>query len=294
MRETSSLPSSPSLGLTNRLVVYVLWWFVLALLMTPLADADWGGFGGKSLLYRVGLAAWSSHVLILVAVLILSVRSLVVAFQLALLASLLQGYFYMTAAFLWAGDSLGTGWESQIQFTVVLGLTAALTAIVWLLVRVVGKLGLSPEALERSGRSGQLGLREMLYIMASLSALMAVVSLFSFPGVIPVEQVLAKTVLYAGQVGPLTLAPFWLTSYHRIEWRHCLWLVPLTLLYAGLCTWLDDYHVWLPWLSATGTFLGIVFGTTAAIAANAIVQRLLGLTWRQGGCIAPEADSSSV
>lgn len=289
MSEAPSLPISPSMRLTHRLLIYVLWWFVVALVVVPFADPITNSFGGA--LNRWGLAVWSGHVLILVAVLTLSVPSLVVAFQLALLAALLQGYFYMASMAVWSRQSLGNRWDDQLQFAVVLGLTSALSAVGWLLVRMVGKTALSPEAAEGTGRSGQLALRELLYVMASLSAFLAIVSLFSFPGVIPVEQILAATVVYAGQIGPLTLIPFWLAAYDRLQTQRWKWVAPLMLLYAGL--YLGSVNlssIWMPWASVAnswsslaGAFLAIVFGVAGAIVLNVPALHSLEFTWRQGG-----------
>lgn len=289
MSEAPPLPISPPLSLTQRLTAYLVWWLFLAAIVTPLSVHDSPGWGGYTL-YRFGLSAWSAHLLILTAVLTLSVPSLVVAFQLALLAALLQGYLYMVSAALWSGESRGHGWDNQVQFALILGLTAALSAVVWLLVRVVGKMALSPEAAEGTGRSGQLGLRELLYVMASLSAFLAVVSLFSLPGIIPVEQVLSATVWSAGQIGPVTLAPFWLAIYGRFQLRHWLWLVPLTLLYVAVFMWAE--YASMTW-RASGVFIGLVGGMAAAVAANAVALHMLGLTWRQGGAATSAASSTT-
>jgi hypothetical protein len=283
MSDATSFPVLPPRSLSRHLALYVLWWLCLAALIAPFARPDSPGSGGLGL-YRLGLAAWSAHVLVLAAVLMLSVPSLVVGFKLALLAVLLQGYLYMAVANFWLGSAGGGGWDDRIQLSLVLGLAATLSAVVWLVVRVVWKLALSPEAAEGAGRSGQLGLRELLYIMASLSALLAFISLFSLPGVIPVEQVLSATAWYLAQIGPLTLLPFWLAVHRRAPSRHLLWIVPLTLLCAA-CVVAAELRgmAWWTWDAAIGTFVGIVFGTIAAVTVNAAALRMLGLSWCLGG-----------
>ncbi|HUE74357.1 MAG TPA: hypothetical protein VMP01_25975 [Pirellulaceae bacterium] len=290
MSEAPPLPISPPLSLTHRLTTYLMWWLVLAAIVTGLSvqtSPNWSSFT----LHRLGLSVWSAHVLILTAVLTLSVPSLVVAFQLALLAAIVQGYLYMLSAALWSGEAAGHGWDDQVQFVLILGLTAALSAVGCLLVRMVWKMALSPEAAEGTGRSGQLGLRELLYIMASLSAFLAVVSLFSLPGVIPVEQVLSATVRSAGQIGPVTLGPFFLAACGRSQSRHWLWLVPLTLLYVAVYVWAE--YASMTW-RASGVFIGLVGGTAAAVAANAVALHMLGLTWRRGGAATSSASSPAL
>ncbi len=292
MSEAPSIPgSSPTLAW--RLLAYLSWWLLLAAIVAPLATIDNRPWGGNPL-YRAGVVAWSTHVLILVAVLVLSAKSLVVAFQLGLLAAVLQGYFQTVSVAFWTGQWGGDAWDEQIQLALMLGLSAALYGVMWLLVRVVWKTVLSPEALERSGRSGQLGLREMLYIMASLSAFLAFVSLFSLPGLIPVEEVLATTFQFAAQVGPMALVLFWLAVHPGTRSWHWKWAVPLMLLYAACLVWFPSSNFGRLSLGYAGTaFTSIVLATVAAVAINAALLHLLGLTLRQGGAAPQRAASSA-
>ncbi len=286
MSEAQPASISPPLSLPHRLAIYAALCASGAAFIAPLGGLGTGGWL-EFALYRFGVAAWGAQVLIVVAVLTLSVRSLVVAFQLALLAALLQGYLCMASQALWYEGTHHDAWDNPIQFALILGLSATLYAVLWLLVRIVWKVGLSAEAAEGSGRSGQFGLRELLYAMASLSAVLGFISLFSFKGVVPVEQMLWATILYAAQFGPLAYGPFWLAACSRFQTRHWLWVAPLTLLFVAFLVRLEfEGTTWRPWYYATAMFAGTALGTASIVAANAVALRLLGLTWWPGGAAA--------
>ena len=273
--------------LAVRLVTYVLACTIGAAIISPLS-----GFEGDNWLeycaYQFGLAAWTAQSLILVAVLTLTIPSRIVSFQLALLAALLQGYAYMALHTYWSGSMDGDSWDRQLRFAVLLGLSATLGAVLWLIVRIVAKMVLSPEAIEGQGRSGQFGLRELLYLMASLSAVVAFVSLFSMPRVIPMEQVLANTLGSALATWPLVYAPFWLAPHRPVVTWSWLWMTPLVLLIAAFTA--SQQFAGSPWGRpshyVTASYLGTVLGSALVVAANALALQVLGLTWRRGGVAA--------
>lgn len=94
-----------------RLVFYLLCCLVLGAIAAhseSMRGGEWIAFAA----HRAGVAAWTTQVLFLVAVLTLAVPSRVVAFQLSLLAALVQGYLFMALAAFWS-SSASEGWTRR-------------------------------------------------------------------------------------------------------------------------------------------------------------------------------------
>ena len=99
--------------------------------------------------------------------------------------------------------------------------------------------------------------------------------------------------LYAVQVGPVTLIPLWLALHDRSHSRHWLWVLPLALLYTVFVVSAESVNGWQPRYHSSAAFLGIVLGTVAAVASNAAALHVLGLTWKQRSAAASVATAGA-
>jgi hypothetical protein len=184
----------------------------------------------------------------------------------------------MALAAFWS-SSASEGWDTQMNRVVLLGLGATLGAVLWLVVRIVGKRTLGAEAAIEQGRSGQFGIREQLYVMASVSVVLAFVSLFSFSPIIPADQLLMQTIAFAVMVGPVVYGLFWIVV--MADWRHRqrIWELLAVVLWIGLMGWMNEESrpAWRPMYYATSDLAGTTAGFLTTAAVNGIALWLLEL-----------------
>jgi len=228
--------------------------------------------------FKFGRAVWTSQVLILAAILTLSVRSQLLAFPLVLLTAFIQAYAYVGLSAYWSGTVASDFSDDQIRFAVILGLSAALSAVLWVLYRMFRRMALSDEAAHATVGNRQIGLSELACVTVFLSAIFAGATWFSTPRVIPAEQMLFVTVEFTADNVPCLFLPFWLTAFHRVISWHWLWVLPLAVLYVAFTVW-SQYSG--SFYFGTAAFVGIVLGNALTVAVSGVAVHALGLTWRQ-------------